>query len=140
MSVWEIVELARHQDRPYSLDYIRRLAPDFVVLPATFALLILTFSSEHFGKLLSWRILILLGEVSYSTYLVHYFAKDWVEFLLIGHITSPSLILFTYMGVVLVLSIALYLGIEKPGRFMVQSVWGKISRTRDVIVPQRIPS
>ena len=68
------------------------------------------------------------------------FAKDWIEFLLIGHITSPFLILFTYMGVVLVLSIALYLGIEKPGRFMVQSLWGKISRTRDVIVPQQIPS
>src|ERR1700745_2266112 len=32
MSVWEIVELARHQDRPYSLDYIKRLAPDFVEL------------------------------------------------------------------------------------------------------------
>src|SRR2546430_12866609 len=32
MSVWEIVELARHQDRPYSLDYIRRLAPDSVEL------------------------------------------------------------------------------------------------------------
>src|SRR2546430_15052265 len=32
MSVWEIVELARHQDRPYSLDYIRRLAPDFIEL------------------------------------------------------------------------------------------------------------
>jgi acetyl-CoA carboxylase alpha subunit len=27
MSVWEIVELARHPERPYSLDYIRRLAP-----------------------------------------------------------------------------------------------------------------
>jgi acetyl-CoA carboxylase carboxyl transferase subunit alpha len=32
MSVWEIVELARHQDRPYSLDYIQRMAPDFVEL------------------------------------------------------------------------------------------------------------
>jgi len=32
MSVWEIVELARHQDRPYALDYIRRLAPDFIEL------------------------------------------------------------------------------------------------------------
>ena len=32
MSVWEIVELARHPDRPYSLDYIRRLAPDFIEL------------------------------------------------------------------------------------------------------------
>jgi acetyl-CoA carboxylase carboxyl transferase subunit alpha len=30
LSVWELVELARHPDRPYSLDYIRRLAPDFV--------------------------------------------------------------------------------------------------------------
>src|SRR5438034_8417602 len=32
MSVWEIVELARHPQRPYSLDYIRLLAPDFIEL------------------------------------------------------------------------------------------------------------
>jgi acetyl-CoA carboxylase carboxyl transferase subunit alpha len=32
VSVWEIVELARHPERPYSLDYIRRLAPDFIEL------------------------------------------------------------------------------------------------------------
>jgi acetyl-CoA carboxylase carboxyl transferase subunit alpha len=30
LSVWQVVELARHPDRPYSLDYIKRLAPDFV--------------------------------------------------------------------------------------------------------------
>jgi acetyl-CoA carboxylase carboxyl transferase subunit alpha len=29
MSVWEV---ARHPDRPYSLDYIKRLAPDFIEL------------------------------------------------------------------------------------------------------------
>lgn len=32
LSVWKVVELARHQDRPYSLDYIRRIAPDFIEL------------------------------------------------------------------------------------------------------------
>src|ERR1700745_2524862 len=32
MSVWETVALPRHADRPYSLDYIRRLAPDFIEL------------------------------------------------------------------------------------------------------------
>ena len=32
LSVWQLVELARHPDRPYSLDYIRRLAPDFIEL------------------------------------------------------------------------------------------------------------
>jgi len=32
MSVWDVVELARHPDRPYSLDYIKRLAPDFIEL------------------------------------------------------------------------------------------------------------
>jgi len=32
LSVWQVVELARHADRPYSLDYIRRLAPDFIEL------------------------------------------------------------------------------------------------------------
>jgi acetyl-CoA carboxylase carboxyl transferase subunit alpha len=32
LSVWQVVELARHPDRPYSLDYIKRLAPDFIEL------------------------------------------------------------------------------------------------------------
>src|SRR3979411_1998349 len=32
LSVWEVVELARHPDRPYSLDYIKRMAPDFIEL------------------------------------------------------------------------------------------------------------
>jgi len=32
LSVWQLVELARHPDRPYAIDYIRRLAPDFVEL------------------------------------------------------------------------------------------------------------
>jgi acetyl-CoA carboxylase carboxyl transferase subunit alpha len=32
LSIWQVVELARHPGRPYSLDYIRRLAPDFVEL------------------------------------------------------------------------------------------------------------
>src|SRR3989442_8651544 len=32
MSVWEVVELARHANRPYSQDYISRLAPDFIEL------------------------------------------------------------------------------------------------------------
>src|SRR3979490_1248985 len=32
LSVWQVIELARHQERPYTLDYIRRLAPDFIEL------------------------------------------------------------------------------------------------------------
>lgn len=32
LSVWQVVELARHPDRPYSLDYIRRMAPGFMEL------------------------------------------------------------------------------------------------------------
>ncbi len=32
LSVWEVVELARHADRPYSLDFLQRWAPDFVEL------------------------------------------------------------------------------------------------------------
>jgi peptidoglycan/LPS O-acetylase OafA/YrhL len=117
--------------------FVAGIEPDFAVLPATFGLLILTFSSEKLGWLLSWRVLIILGEISYSTYLVHYFVKDWIKFLMIGHVTSPILILLAYLGVVLVLSIVLYIGIEKPGRFMIQSIWGKPSRTPNVIAPQQ---
>jgi acetyl-CoA carboxylase carboxyl transferase subunit alpha len=32
LSVWQVVELSRHPDRPYSLDFIARLAPDFIEL------------------------------------------------------------------------------------------------------------
>lgn len=32
LSVWQVVELARHPRRPYALDYIRRMAPDFIEL------------------------------------------------------------------------------------------------------------
>jgi acetyl-CoA carboxylase carboxyl transferase subunit alpha len=32
LSIWQVVELARHPGRPYSLDYITRLAPDFIEL------------------------------------------------------------------------------------------------------------
>ena len=32
LSVWQVVELARHSLRPYSHDYLRRLVPDFVEL------------------------------------------------------------------------------------------------------------
>ena len=32
LRVWQVVELARHPDRPYALDYITRLVPDFVEL------------------------------------------------------------------------------------------------------------
>jgi acetyl-CoA carboxylase carboxyl transferase subunit alpha len=32
LTVWQVVELARHANRPYSLDYIHRLAPDFIEL------------------------------------------------------------------------------------------------------------
>ena len=30
--VWQAVELARHQDRPYTLDYVERILDDFVEL------------------------------------------------------------------------------------------------------------
>ena len=32
LSVWQLVERARHQDRPYFGDYVSRLVPDFVEL------------------------------------------------------------------------------------------------------------
>jgi acetyl-CoA carboxylase carboxyl transferase subunit alpha len=32
LSVWQLVDLSRHPNRPYTLDYIHRLVPDFVEL------------------------------------------------------------------------------------------------------------
>jgi peptidoglycan/LPS O-acetylase OafA/YrhL len=63
------------------------LVPDYFGVPAAFALIVfgLTSPTGALSQLLSLRPLLYLGEISYATYLVHFFIKDWVKFLLDGH-------------------------------------------------------
>jgi peptidoglycan/LPS O-acetylase OafA/YrhL len=95
---------------------------DFLVMPAAFTLLIYAFANEHSfaSRAMSGALLEKVGIVSYSTYLVHYFIKDWVKLLFVRP-DAPSLWPFlTYLVLVAVSSVALYAMVEVPGRRMVR--------------------
>jgi peptidoglycan/LPS O-acetylase OafA/YrhL len=86
-------------------------ARDYWVAPAAFVLLIAVFLDDDsvIAKLFGARVPYYLGEISYSTYLVHYFVKDWVKFL------SPELGIgqfFLYIACVFLLSMVLYRHVE----------------------------
>lgn len=98
--------------------------PDYIFIPSIFALLIIFAAvDKHILKpVLELRILIYLGQISYSTYLVHYLTKDWVKFLSnqIGVIQF-----FTYILVVFLSSAILFRFVENPGRKWINSVYQK---------------
>jgi peptidoglycan/LPS O-acetylase OafA/YrhL len=99
--------------------------PDFYWVPVTCSLLILACSRQdgHHVHLLGCQPLYFLGEISYSTYLVHYFVKDWVKFLS-GNINLY--VFFVYLFVVFIISVVLYRYIELPGRQSMQTGMNKL--------------
>ena len=100
--------------------------PDHVVFPAACAALILalTQSPSIASGWLRVRPFVFLGEISYSTYLVHYFIKDWTNFLLVGKGFPDWFILFIYSALVLGASVFCYTWIELPGRDRVRVFFG----------------
>ncbi len=98
--------------------------PDYILSPIIFAFLVLSFSCSipFFGTLLGGRCIFYLGEISYSTYLVHYFIKDWVKFLS----TEVGLLQFVvYIFLVFVASVILYKYVECPGRDILRRLFVK---------------
>lgn len=91
--------------------------PDYAALPPAFVFLIwgLLDGRNVISRALAMPVLVWLGEISFSTYLVHFFCKDWVKFLLGDRM--PALALSAvYVLSVLLASIALNRQIEVPGR------------------------
>jgi peptidoglycan/LPS O-acetylase OafA/YrhL len=74
------------------------------------------------AKLFSNRRVFLIGEYSYSTYLVHYFVRDWVKFLLVGTGVDWRLQLGAYVLVTAAGSFVLYHLVEVPGRRFVREL------------------
>lgn len=88
---------------------------NLLFIPLTFTCTILYLLNERsLGSItLSHPVLVYLGEISYSTYLVHYFVKDWVKFL---SAEFDLLQFFVYGLAVLVASMVLYRYVEVPFR------------------------
>nr|WP_294509877.1 acyltransferase [uncultured Rhodopila sp.] len=68
--------------------------------------------SRCFSTSLIYRI----GEYSYSTYLAHYFVRDWIKFLLIGRHLDWRIETAAYLAATAAASFVLYNLIEVPGR------------------------
>lgn len=88
---------------------------DFWVVPMWFALLILILSKGDYiiSRFLSIGVIHYIGVISYSTYLTHFFVKDWVKFLS-GSVGLTQF--FAYIVVCIILSIVFYKFVENPSR------------------------
>jgi peptidoglycan/LPS O-acetylase OafA/YrhL len=87
-----------------------------------FAALIVALTSERdwFGRVLSLRTVVYLGEVSYAVYMVHWIARVTVRVAAerAGVIDSiaPGLMVVAYIAVTMIAAIALYHLVERPWR------------------------
>jgi peptidoglycan/LPS O-acetylase OafA/YrhL len=102
----------------FAFCFVVQIVPDYVAMPAAFAFIVfgLTSSAGPLSQLLSVRPLIYLGEISYATYLCHFFIKDWVKFSLDGQGVPHWLIFSVFVAATLLVSAALYVWIEMPTR------------------------
>jgi peptidoglycan/LPS O-acetylase OafA/YrhL len=95
-------------------------APNYLVIPTAFCLLIFGLAGLQgpLAKLMEWRPLVFLGEISYSTYMIHFFLRDWVKFTLVKSPhpqLTPGLV---YVALVFAASVVLFRFIEVPGRLL----------------------
>jgi peptidoglycan/LPS O-acetylase OafA/YrhL len=93
------------------------IIPDYVVIPLGFFCLIyaLTDNSFFFSILIKNRFLEWIGLISYSTYLIHYFIKTWIKFLLVASI--PNIEHFSlYLVATACASAALFYAVERPAQ------------------------
>jgi peptidoglycan/LPS O-acetylase OafA/YrhL len=89
-----------------------------------FALVILGLSQDHIlTRALSIAPLVLLGEASYALYLSHYLFSDWIKNSF--HIPEDFHGLALRLLVLIPLSIALHLWVERPGRKLILHLWAK---------------
>ena len=93
-------------------------APDYIYAPWGLALLIVSLlcDSAFLTRLLSNPVLISIGKVSYSTYMIHYLVKDWVKFTIEKPAVPSTVPFFIYVLCVAVASVVLYRFVELPGR------------------------
>jgi peptidoglycan/LPS O-acetylase OafA/YrhL len=101
------------------------VAPDWAVMPVAFTgLIVVLASGRTAARVLAWAPILFLGEISYSTYLAHWFVRDWTKFLVMEHY-GQTLPFFVFLVATLLVSIALFYLVEKPGRSWVRKALTK---------------
>lgn len=112
--------------------YLGSVLDEQCAMPAIWACVVFMLANKS-GAIVnigSNHVLETIGEWSYSTYLCHYFVRDWVKFLLIGGSVPPWVTLACYLTATLAMSALLYRFVELPGR-------GGFRRLVDRAVPPR---
>jgi peptidoglycan/LPS O-acetylase OafA/YrhL len=104
------------------------------------SLVVLGFSALIYGlgaersllsRVLSTRLLLLGGGVSYSIYLMQVEVKGWVILAATRlHLQSPSLRLIITTAILLILSLALFEGVEQPSRKILRSFFARLEQRR----------
>jgi peptidoglycan/LPS O-acetylase OafA/YrhL len=90
--------------------------PDWAVLPTAFAALIVVLASGGaVARVLAWGPILFVGEISYSTYLAHWFVREWTKFLVVER-DGGTMPFFLFLGATLIASVVLFYAVEKPGR------------------------
>lgn len=104
--------------------YVALPVPDFIVFPLLFFLLIYAMTDERslVSRLLAPRTIEWIGIVSYSTYMVHYFVKDWVKLLLVRDETPSIFSFLVYLMLTATASVLLYAFVEVPGRRVLRNL------------------
>jgi peptidoglycan/LPS O-acetylase OafA/YrhL len=89
-----------------------------------YALLLLGISYPNWiSRLLSAPWLMLLGEASFSLYLVHFLFNDFVR--VVFHAGETKLDALWKMAIIIPISIVLHLRVERPGRRMILGWWAE---------------
>jgi peptidoglycan/LPS O-acetylase OafA/YrhL len=96
-----------------------------VLIPAGWAALVLGLAyNDRSSRLLRLGALVFVAEISYATYMVHYFIRDLFKLGLVrdNQVTPALTVVFAFL-VIVVCSIVLYRLVEKPAqRWMVKAV------------------
>lgn len=92
-------------------------APVWVLAPPGFLFLVwgLLNPNHWVGRALSHPLLLWMGRVSFSTYLIHYLIRNWIRLILVDH--APLwVVLVVYAALVAAASAVLHHWVEVPGR------------------------
>lgn len=99
--------------------YVFSPLPDYSLIPTAFALLIayLSVTVSWISSVLSRPVLVYLGEISYSTYMVHYLVYDVFKAGFVSNLSDVNqLYLWLSFVIVLILSVLLHRTIDIPSQ------------------------